>query len=381
MSSTVLFLIDRASGADRVAGARRFAAKRGWDVQVVERTGPRMDVKGVVDFWKPIGVVADCGGFFPDVSRKTVGRVPLVYMDEDPDGGKGKGLYVVADSPRIGDLAARELLSLDLDHYAFVPWRHPRYWSEARRDAFARAIRLHGRDCSVFFCPSADAGRRRKALVAWMRDLPKPCGIFAAHDPVAEEVLSVAAFLGLSVPEEIAVIGVDDDPRICDHSSPPLTSIRLDFDETGYVCAELLAEKIDNPSLDHVVRTYEPVCVVRRLSTRRLGKSDPRVTRALQHIRRNACVPNGADVDAVAAAMGLKRRMAENVFRAQTGRSIHDEVVAVRMEHVERLLSSPRQNIGAIAHLCGWASESVLRKAFKEHHDGLSMREWREKQK
>ena len=126
MSSTVLFLIDRASGADRVAGARRFAAKRGWNVQVVDHTVSRMDVKGVVDFWKPLGVIADCGGFYPEVSRKTVGRVPLVYMDEDPDGGKGRGLYVVADSHRIGDLAARELLSLDLDHYAFVPWRHPR---------------------------------------------------------------------------------------------------------------------------------------------------------------------------------------------------------------------------------------------------------------
>lgn len=114
----ILFFANKWVDADRVDGIRRFADKRGWIVQVVERLGPRMDVKKVVDFMRPVGVIAGCGGFYPDISSESVGSVPLVYMDEDPNGGKGKGLYVVADDRRIGELAAKELLGLSLAHCA-----------------------------------------------------------------------------------------------------------------------------------------------------------------------------------------------------------------------------------------------------------------------
>ena len=77
--------------------------------------------------------------------------------------------------------------------------------------------------------------------------------------------------------------------------------------------------------------------------------------------------------------MGLSRRMAEIAFRRHAGQTIHDEILDARMERVERLLQNPNQDMTAIAGLCGWMSESTLRKAFKERHGGLSMREWRAK--
>ena len=377
--NTVLFFVysNKYICANRIAGARRYAERRGWNIQVIERNNVDrpLDIKGIIDFWKPIGIIAECAGGVPELSCQTVGKVPLVYLDEDPDGDKGRALYVNSDNQQVGEVAAKELLSLDLPHYAFVGWRKPRFWSEIRRAAFLAAVRLHGNDCEVFECPpNATDAKRVKMLGAWLKALPKPCGIFAVHDPVAEEVLQQAAVLGLAVPEDIAVIGVDDDPIICERTIPPLTSIGLDFEQGGFLCAQLLDARIKNPEVKSARQTFSVTTVTHRLSTRLFRQSDRRVTKAIAYIRRTAC--DGVTVPMVAAVMGLQRRMAEIVFRRETGHSIHDEIVDVRLERVESLLRNPRQEITAIAQLCGWKSSAALRAVFLSRR-GKSMRAWR----
>lgn len=374
---TVLFFVysNKYICANRIAGAHRYAERRGWNIQVVERNNRRLDVKGVIDFWKPIGIIAECGGGIPELSRKMIGKIPLVYLDEDPNGEKGRALYVNSDSPLVGELAAKELLLLNLPHYAFVGWRKPRFWSEDRRKAFQAAVRLHGKDCFVFECPPKASDERRKALLGkWIKALPKPCGIFAVHDPVAEDVLQQAAALGLAVPEDIAVIGVDDDPIICERTTPPLTSIGLDFEQGGFLCAQLLDDCIRDPKFRDAKLRYGVTSITRRLSTRSLKTGDRRVARAIALIRRTAC--EGVTVPMVAAVMGLKRRMAEIVFRRETGHSIHDEICDVRLERVETLLRNPRQQISVLAEQCGWKSPAALRAAFHAKH-GKSPAEWR----
>jgi LacI family transcriptional regulator len=199
--------------------------------------------------------------------------------------------------------------------------------------------------------------------------------VFAANDALAEELCAMASSAGISIPDELAVIGVDDDPVICERTRPSLTSIRLDFEQGGYLCAELLDRSIHDPHFVQASFTYGPVLVTRRGSTRRLDQTDRRVAKAVEYIRRNAC--EGIRTDDVAAEMGVSRRMAEVLFRRQMNRSIHEEIVAVRLDRAKLLLCNPRQDISAIAALCGWSSESVLRKTFKERF-GVSMREWRE---
>ena len=379
MTGTVLFFVysNKYICANRIEGARRYAERRGWDIQVVERhnADTPLDVNGIIDFWKPVGIIAECAGGIPEISRKTIGRIPLVYLDEDPNGEKGRALYVNSDSPLVGELAAKELLLLDLPHYAFVGWREPRFWSEDRRKSFQAAIRLHGKDCAVFECPPKLPDARRRALLGrWIKALPKPCGVFAVHDPVAEDVLQLASANGITVPDELAVIGVDDDPVICERTSPSLTSIGLDFEQGGFLCAQLLDERIKNPNFTEARLGYGVTSVVRRLSTRRFRTSDRRVSAAITFIRRTAC--DGVTVPMVAAVMGLKRRMAEIVFRRETGHSIHDEIRDVRLERVESLLRNPRQQISALVELCGWKSAAALRIAFRTKH-GKSLAEWR----
>ena len=380
MTGTVLFFVysNKYICANRIEGARRYAEKVGWDIQVVERNSDdrALDIKGIVGFWKPLGIIAECGGGSPEISSRTVGDTPLVYLDEDPRGGKGGGLYVNSDSLAVGEFAAKELLSLNMPHYAFVGWRQPRFWSEDRRISFVKGLALHGHDCLVFDSPQATSAlRRRKLLDAWVRALPKPCGVFAVHDPIGEEVLAIAASAGIAVPEELAVVGVDDDPVICERTKPTLSSIRLDFEQGGYLCAELLDRRMHDRRFVQAAFKFGPVFVTRRQSTRRFRLTDSRVSKAAEFIRRNAC--DGIHVADVVNVMGVSRRMAETLFCRHVGRTIHDEIIGVRMERVEQLLRRPGHGISAIAGLCGWASESVLRKSFKESHGGLSMREWR----
>ena len=141
------------------------------------------------------------------------------------------------------------------------------------------------------------------------------------------------------------------------------------------MCAELLDRRLHDPDFTGARLKFAPVFVMRRQSTRRFAQTDRRVARAAEFIRRCAC--DGIGTCEVAREMGLSRRMAELAFRRHTGHTIHDEIQSVRMECVERLLLNPRQDIAAIAGLCGWTSGSSLRKAFKDAHGGLSMRDWR----
>ena len=376
---TVLFITysDKYSCADRIAGARRFAERRGWSVQVIERRGRTLDMRGILDLWKPIGVIAECGGGIPEISARTLGRIPVVYLDEDPKRLRGHSLNVVSDTKAVGELAARELLALELPHYAFVGWYRPRFWSEERRVAFEAAVRLHGGTCESFRCATAEsASRRSRRLGEWLKSLPKPCGIFAVYDVIGDEIMQTAAANGIRVPEDVAVIGVDDDPIICERTNPPMTSIKMDHGRAGFLCAQLLGEKMRNPQFSNALLRFGPMYVTRRLSTRRFAKSDRRVQKAIEYIRRTAC--ERIDVDMVAAVMGLARRQAEIVFRRLTGHSIYDEIVNVRLESVQALLLNPVQSIEAIAPQCGWPTSAGLRKVFSARY-GMSMREWRKR--
>lgn len=241
--------------------------------------------------------------------------------------------------------------------------------------AFASALKLHGYTPLIFSAPpNVKELRRRKLLAEWLKSLPRPCGVFAVNDALAEEICAMASSAGIHIPDELAVIGVDDDSVICERTNPSLTSIRLDFEQGGYMCAELLDRKIHDSRFMQISLKYGPVLIVRRGSTRRFAQTDRRVAKAVEYIRRNAC--EGVGTLEVAGKMGLSRRMAEVLFRRYVNRSIHEEIVSVRLERVKVLLSNLRQDISSIASMCGWSSESALRKTFKERF-GVSMREWR----
>jgi len=191
-----------------------------------------------------------------------------------------------------------------------------------------------------------------------------------------EEVLAACIQENISVPEEFAVMGIDNNEEICENTKPTLSSICPDFENAGFQCGELLDLQLHNPSCRGETRTFGIIGVVKRKSTTILRRTDRKVTEAVEFIRLHAS--EGIGVDDVVAQMGCSRRTAEMRFCNLTGRTIQTEIRDARMSKAISLLRNPRQAIGGIAHLCGYESDSTLRYAFKAK-TGLSMREWRER--
>ena len=370
--------LQHAASREMLEGILRFAAVHPeWEIQI-EGGHPSGRSIEVYPEWKPDALITNERSL--KYSRKDFCKIAgraVVYVNTRPRRDVGIPYATISSEDRVlAESAAAFFLRKQMASFAFVGSPGGERWSEARRRLFQAALREKSYPLHTFNPPQSRSWEKQeKALVAWLAKLPKPCGVFAVHDPIGEEVLAIAASAGIAVPEELAVVGVDDHPVICERTKPTLSSIRLDFEQGGYLCAELLDRRMHDRRFVQAAFKFGPVFVTRRQSTRRFRLTDSRVSKAAEFIRRNAC--DGIHVADVVNVMGVSRRMAETLFCRHLGRTIHDEIIGVRMERVEQLLRRPGHGISAIAGLCGWASESVLRKSFKESHGGLSMREWR----
>ena len=211
----------------RLAGVYRYASEMGWRVQVAEYGRSTESIPKMLAFWNPDGCIVEGGcleekGF--DISA--FNKVPTVFCDSSHSGRKGGLPGVMQDSSDAAVLAARELLSLGLDDYAFVGYVKHRTWSDQRREMFCRIMGEKGKTCHVFDPRSnSTVDGIISRLGTFLAALPKPCGIFAANDLVADLVLHCCRQNGFAVPESIAVVGVDNDKLICENSTPTLTSV------------------------------------------------------------------------------------------------------------------------------------------------------------
>ena len=211
-------------------------------------------------------------------------------------------------------------------------------------------------------------------LKPWLLKLPKPCGLFAANDDIAAVVLDACRAGGLSVPDDIAVIGVDDEPSVCETTKPSLSSVRPDFERAGRLAVDLLVRRLAQPGLAEEHLLFPVAGVTLRQSTRRLAQPNAKILAALEFIRREAT--HGIKAADVVAFLGLSERLAETRFKAATGHRITEEITEVRLAHALERLRDPQQALGPIANLCGWDSDIYLKRLFKARY-GLTMSQWR----
>ena len=324
---TVLFFVSstRHSCFGRLDGVLRYATKHGWHVQVIERAFHKVDVRETLKFWNPDGIIAECGSGAEELNRRAFGKLPVVYFDRDPKLCRNE-MAVRLDSGEVGRMAAKELLSLGLENFAFVPFRLSMYWNEDRSRAFEADIETAGKRFFRFKRPyAATPAEQREALEKWLAELPKPCGIFAANDYVSEEIVTAAARLKIAIPSQLAIVGVDNDEQICESANPPLTSIMPDFSEGGHLAAQLLGRMMTSRSVKPGIHTFGAPCVIRRKSTRHVGKSafsakTGVVARGLDFIQTDA--GKGIGVMDVIKRMGVIRCTAEVLFKRETNRTI-----------------------------------------------------------
>ena len=364
-----------------MAGFSRYAGAHGMRLQVVENVQDAKTVRELVKFWQPDGIAVEGGvderGIF---TPKLFGRTPTVFLVCDPHRLGQSALRVNHDSESLAFLAARELLSSGLKSFAYFGFEKL-FWSDDRYRSFAAALKLNGFGCNVFtrrFAPARNReGRRLERIVAWLKALPKPCGLLAANDMLACEAIDLCREAGIAVPDEIAILGIDNDEVACENCQPTLSSIKPNFGEAGCICAELLDMAMAGKLAGVERQRYFPAAgVVHRASTRRECAFSPAIARARELIRLKAC--DGLKPRDVFAAMKCSRRLAEMRFRKALGHTVQSEIVDVRIAKAKELLAAAQVPIEAIAGRCGWKSTARLRTVFRAR-EGMSLREWRDR--
>jgi LacI family transcriptional regulator len=173
----------------------------------------------------------------------------------------------------------------------------------------------------------------------------------------------MASRLGIEMPEDMLVIGVDDVEEFCEILSPTLTSVHPAFADAGLSAANLLARRLANPNLKGVVKTFEAREITRRQSTRRITTKGGNIDLALEMIRRRAA--EGVTVDEVVALMGCSRRAAEIRFKRHLHNSILDEIHSARIELAKKIIANEATKIGGLHLRCGFDSPATFRRVFK----------------
>lgn len=283
--------------------------------------------------------------------------------------------WVETDDTAIARLAADHLLARGFRHFGYCG--DPRFqWSRRRGAAFLECIRTAGHDCQEFRPPpGGDEVAELAALRKWLEALPRPAGIFACYDIRGQQVLDACRSARLSVPEEIAVLGVDNDELLCELAFPPLSSVVPNARRAGYEAAALLARMMRGERVPAEETRVAPLGIHLRQSTDVLAVDDPHIVRALRFIREHACDP--IDVGDVLRVVPLSRRLFEQRFRRLLNRSPHAEILAARIARVKQLLAETALSLEAIAARSGFEHPEYLSVVFKRE-TGVSPREFRQ---
>jgi len=270
------------------------------------------------------------------------------------------------DSPKAGRLAAEHLLERGFRRFAFCGYPVEN-WSRWREEGFRNRLRESGFDCSVFQPRGTDSRvawqRELPAVMAWLASLTKPVGLMTCNDVRGRQVVEACAMGGLHVPNDVAVVGVDEDHLLSELSNPPLSSVAFHAEQAGYRAAELLHRLMRGETLPLQRILVDALWVVPRLSTDVTAVEDRDVAAAVSFIRGNAREPIG--VDDVVKQAAISRRALEIRFRRTLGRSIRDEIQRLRIGWAQQLLLETNLSVAKIAEAAGFSSLSYLSKVFR----------------
>lgn len=311
--------------------------------------------------------------------------MPKVFVDPPQSGLRPADVRCLAassqvccDTAEVGRAAARHFLASGHRHFAYAGARSSDPWSVERGRAFADEVRGASFDVAMFEAPDAASptfSDELAALCDWLLKLPKPCAVFCAWDLRARQVLDACRMADIAVPQEVAVLGVDDDEDLCLSSDPPISSIRLDSERAGYEAAQLLDGILRGETAKATVR-YGPLGVVRRDPVPDPGSAGDAVVKAATEFIRLNAMRRISTAD-VARHCGVSSRALERRFRRQReGMTIHAYLEAVRIERVKTLLAETNEPFKAIASRSGFATVSHLTVRFRRR-EGLTMSEYR----
>lgn len=391
MSDTlqVAIILDTARAYDRliIGGVAQYVRERNatnggsaWSLYVEE--DPSHKLLSLAR-WRGHGVIAN----FDDRRVATALRgtgIPVVGV------GGGYGWYdaksgtpyIYTDNAAIGRMGAEHLLACGLPTLAYYGCPSDRIsgWSDERAAAFREAAERVGRPCHVFAGGSSDIGQwesLQRQLKAWLAQLPKPVGLMACNDAHARHVLEACHSLGIKVPADVAVLGVDNDPLICELTRPLLSSIDQSARRIGHEAAALLDRMMVNRVPGRKVTKREattrvvvpPIGVISRMSTDILAGSDKAVEAMLHSLRANPTVR--PPIAEVAQRLGISGPSLKKRFRMSVGRSIHEEHRRMRMQRLRAMIVDTDLPLKTIAVRAGFPSLQYM-TTFVHRHAGVT---------
>jgi LacI family transcriptional regulator, galactose operon repressor len=346
-------------------GSARYAAEHDWHVvadMIYDATIPIG--------WKGDGILSFVG-HWEDLAKYVLSAgVPVVEISSVR---KDLGIpCVMEDNEAIGRLGAEHLLQRNFKNFVWAPFCDDAV-NEERFRGFAASVRAAGFDC-VRLLPvntrrSARLSRhvnwtlRRRWVIHTIRSLRYPLAVFCYNDCVAADIVDACIEAEIQIPDQVAVLGVDNDPVICDCVQVPLSSVQHDLEGMAYEAAALLDRLINGESPPKIPQRISPKGVVTRKSTEVLAVEDARVGSALRYIQANFSGGN-LSVDDVVAHCGVPRRSLERAFRQELQRTLLHEILRVRVNHAKKLLETTSLSVTDIAAQSGFVSLNHFFRVF-----------------
>jgi LacI family transcriptional regulator len=274
--------------------------------------------------------------------------------------------WVETDDQAIAALAADHLLERGFQHLAYCGDSRF-HWSQWRGEAFEAFLASRGMQSASYEPRTSKPAGWEKELAdlrAWIKKLPRPVGIFACYDSRGRQVIEACRQLGLAVPDDVAVLGVDNDDLLCDLCDPPMSSIEPDTRQSGYVAASLLDAKMRGENIPPEAHRIRPLGVVVRQSTDVVAVNDREISEAVRFIREHAC--DGIQVTDVLQRTTLSRRVFETRFRQLIGHSPHEQIVRIRLERAKQLMRDTELSLAVIARRSGFRHAEYLSVVFSQ---------------
>lgn len=284
-----------------------------------------------------------------------VAKLGVPVVDMTPSRLLPDAPWVKSDDAAVARLAAQHFFERGFRHFAFCGDPHLNV-SNRRCDHFKICIQGHGHPCHIFESQTGSNGDTgTDAIGRWLLRLPKPVAVFAFNDGRGQQVLDACRSMGLNVPEEVAVLGVDNDEVLCALSPPPMSSVILNPRRGGWEAAALLLMMMRGEKIQATAHLIPPVDVAIRQSTDVLAVDDPQVAQALRYIREHACERIG--VGDVLQHCPMARRTLEQRFKKLLGRTPRQEIVRVQINRVKELLVGTGLPVAEIADRAGFDPE------------------------
>ena len=286
----------------------------------------------------------------------------------------------VSDNFAIAKMAAEYFLSRGFTNFAYCG-EYPLYYSIDRGEKFREVLSQSGFKVNIFKPPktrskrSVKPGLERQYITDWVKLLPKPVAILTSSDDQTRKIVSACHLLEILVPEQAAILGIDNDQLLCELSGLAISSIALNAEKAGYEAAELLDDIMAGRKkmANHEI-VIKPVYVETRKSTDSIVIKDSDIAVAVRFIRDNP--KRIISVGEVAEAATMSRRHLQRRFYAVLGRSVNDEIKRIRVETVKRHLAQTDLSIGGVAEILDFTNTKHLSRFFK-HETGMTPREFR----